>query len=697
MSAAAGAPELPFAGWEGIDARRAARLAKLGIRKIEDLLFHLPLRYEDRSRILPLGRVRPGQSVLVTGVVELAEMAPGGRRGRLLCRISDGTGCLTLQFFNFYPSQRKRLHPGVRLQCYGEVRVGAVGPQMIHPQWRVLAPGDPVCAEEGLTPVYPATEGLNQASLRRLIGGALKELMAGRAGAELLPQRLREELGLPTLLEALRLLHAPSPFAAVTEIMARRHPAVRRIVLEELLAHRLSLLRLRSQQLAKPAPRLLGAGELLQACLARLPFQLTPAQVRVMREVAGDMTQARPMLRLVQGDVGCGKTVIAALAALTAVEAGWQVAFMAPTELLAEQHYRNFQRWLTPLGVESTWFTSRLTSTSRDEHIRRLANGEIRVAVGTHALFQARVDFPRLGLAIVDEQHRFGVHQRLALKNKSGAQDVQPHQLIMTATPIPRTLAMTAYADLDVSVIDELPPGRKPITTVVIPDSRRGQVIERIRHACAEGRQAYWVCTLVGESEAIQAQAAEVTAKRLQESLPELSVGLVHGRMKGAQKELVMAGFESGQVQLLVATTVIEVGVDVPNASLMIIENAERLGLAQLHQLRGRIGRGEAASSCVLMYHGRLSRSARARLGILRQTRDGFRIAQCDLELRGPGELLGIRQTGELQYRVADLARDADLLADVQRWAALLLQDYPDRVDALIARWIGEGERYAQV
>lgn len=697
MSAAAGAADSPFAGWDAIDARRAARLERLGIRRIEDLLFHLPLRYEDRSRVFPIGSVRPGRGVLVAGVVELTEVV-GGRRRRLLCRISDGTGSLTLQFFHFYPRQREKLQIGVRLLCYGEVRSGPSGPQMIHPEWRVLAPGKVACGEEGLTPIYPSTEGLNQTSLRRLVRDALAEQATGRAGAELLPRPLLEKLGLPTLTEALRLLHAPPPAAPVIDLMTRRHPAARRIILEELLAHRLSLLRLRGQQqLVQPAPRLQGTGVLLQTCLARLPFELTPAQVRVLRDVTDDMLQARPMLRLVQGDVGCGKTVIAALAALTTVEAGWQVAFMAPTELLAEQHYRNFQRWLAPLGVEAAWFTGRSPSASRREHIKRLSSGEIRVALGTHALFQDRVVFHRLGLAIVDEQHRFGVHQRFALKNKGGAEGFQPHQLIMTATPIPRTLAMTAYADLDVSMIDELPPGRKPITTVAVSDVRRDEVIERIRHACAEGRQAYWVCTLVEESEACQAEAAEMTAQRLRESLPELRVGLVHGRMKGAEKELAMTGFESGELQLLVATTVIEVGVDVPNASLMVIENAERLGLAQLHQLRGRIGRGEAESSCVLMYHGPLSRSAQARLGILRQTGDGFQIAQRDLELRGPGELLGTRQTGELHYRVADLGRDADLLPDVQHWAAVLLRDYPDRVDALIARWIGEGERYAQV
>ncbi|MCO6441124.1 MAG: ATP-dependent DNA helicase RecG [Nitrococcus mobilis] len=697
MSTAAGVLDAAFTDWEGLDPRRAARLARLGIRRVEDLLFHLPLRYEDWSRILPLGHVRPGQSALVAGVVELTEVV-GGRRRRLLCRINDGTGRLTLQFFHFYPNQRKRLQTGVRLLCYGEVRSGPAGLRMTHPQWRVFAPGRPVSGEKGLRPIYPSTEGLDQTSLRCLIRRALEEAMAGRMGGELLPRRLREELGLPELIEALRLLHAPPSTAPVNELMARRHPAVRRIILEELLAHRLSLLRLRSRrQLAKPAPKLQGTGALLEAWLARLPFRLTLAQRRVMREVARDMRQSRPMLRLVQGDVGCGKTVIAALAALTTVEAGWQVAFMAPTELLAEQHYRTFRRWLAPLGVETAWLTGRLAASGRREHIKRLASGEIRVVMGTHALFQDQVVFHRLGLAIVDEQHRFGVHQRLALKNKSGVEAVQPHQLIMTATPIPRTLAMTAYADLDVSVIDELPPGRKPVTTVAISDARREQVIERIRHACAEGRQAYWVCTRVEESEACQAEAAEVSAQRLRESLPELRVGLVHGRMKGVEKEAVMAGFEAGELQLLVATTVIEVGVDVPNASLMIIENAERLGLAQLHQLRGRIGRGTAASSCVLMYHGPLSQTAQARLAILRYTQDGFRIAQRDLELRGPGELLGTRQTGELHYRVADLRRDADLLPDVRRWAAILLRDCPDRVDALITRWVGEGERYARV
>ncbi|MGD8709658.1 MAG: ATP-dependent DNA helicase RecG [Ectothiorhodospiraceae bacterium] len=685
----------PVTSLKGVGARQAERLQRLGVHRVEDLLLHLPLRYEDRTTVRPIGGLRPGEAVLVEGTVEHSEIVHGRRR-RLVCRLADGTGALELVFFHFHRNQLQRLSRGTRIEAFGEARPGMGMLQMAHPEWQAVAGNRRTGGDAELTPVYPATEGLQQATLRRLIGQALDE--AADLLPELLPADVASAEGLPPLGEALRWIHRPPLGVPVRELLDGSHPAVRRLAFEELIAHRLSLLRLRARiRRFAPAPRLAATGELVPRFLASLPFDLTAAQRRVADEVAVDMAAEHPMLRLVQGDVGSGKTVVAALAALAAVESGWQAAVMAPTELLAEQHYRNFRAWLEPLGVVSDWISGRVGNASRRERLEALADGTTRVAIGTHALFQEQTAFQRLGLAIVDEQHRFGVHQRLALREKGAATGYQPHQLIMTATPIPRTLAMTAYADLDTSVIDELPPGRKPVTTVAVPDSRRDEVIERVRNACARGRQAYWVCTLVEESEALEAEAAEATAERLRENLPELRVGLVHGRVKGAEKEQVMNRFEAGELDLLVATTVIEVGVDVPNASLMIIENPERLGLAQLHQLRGRVGRGREESSCVLLYHGPLSDGARSRLAVLRESNDGFRIAQRDLELRGPGELLGTRQTGALTYRIADLSRDGDLLASVQRHADGLLRDHPDVARALIDRWVGEGERYAHV
>ena len=663
---------------------------------MQDLLWHLPLRYEDRGTVVPIGSLRPDQQALIDARVELAEVVRG-RRPRLVVRVSDGSGQLTLLFFNFYPNQIKQFRRGVRIRAFGEVRPGLVTLTMAHPDYQLGEPS-PATEEAGLVPVYPTTEGLNQTQLRRLVRSALELAQAPGALDDLLPPWLRQELGVPPLLEALRLIHAPSADADLAALVDGAHPSVRRLAFEALLAHHLSLLRLRQKlQEVAQAPRLTGDGVLRRRFLESLPFQLTSAQQRVDAEIARDLASSRAMLRLVQGDVGSGKTVVAALAALRAVESGWQAAVMAPTELLAEQHFRNFSQWLGPLGVEIGWLSGRMSGRQRESALAAVASGEAAVVVGTHALFQESVHFHRLGLVIVDEQHRFGVHQRLALREKGERDGLQPHQLIMTATPIPRTLAMTAYADLDVSVIDELPPGRTPVTTVAVPNTRRQEVIARVRAACAEGRQAYWVCTLIEESEALQAQAAAATAERLTEELPELRVGLVHGRPKNAEKEAVMAALAHGELDLLVATTVIEVGVDVPNASLMIIENAERLGLAQLHQLRGRVGRGAVASSCVLMYQPPLSAHARLRLGIMRESNDGFEIAQRDLELRGPGEFLGTRQTGELRYRVADLVRDAPLLPQVQRGARRLLEESPQLAQALIARWVGSGERYAQV
>ena len=680
----------------GVGPRQRERLARLGISTLEQLLFHLPLRYEDRTTARAAGSVRPGEQVLVRGEVELAEVVPGRRR-RLVCRLADGTGALTLVFFNFYPGHRQKLRRGARVRCFGEVRAGLSGPEMVHPEWELDEPGA-APAGVALTPVYPSTEGLTQAALRRLVERALDACRQGQAGAELLPAPLLEALGMHPLPEALERIHAPPPGADTQALLDGRDPAVRRLAFEELLAHRLSLLRLRRRvRDQRRAPALDAPGALRERFLQSLEFRLTAAQSRVDAEIAADLGDSRPMLRLVQGDVGSGKTVVAALALLRAVECGWQGALMAPTELLAEQHRRNLSGWLEPLGVSVLWLAGRAGAAARRAARERLDAGEALVAVGTHALFQEGISFGRLALVVVDEQHRFGVHQRLALRDKGADPGLQPHQLTMTATPIPRTLAMTAYADLDCSSIDELPPGRTPVATVALPDSRRDEVMERVRRACAEGRQAYWVCTLVEESEALEAEAAEATAARLVEQLSELRVGLVHGRLGAADKDAAMGRFQRGELDLLVATTVIEVGVDVPNASLMIIENPERLGLAQLHQLRGRVGRGNRASACVLMYHAPLSATARQRLAVLRESNDGFRIAERDLALRGPGELLGTRQTGALEYRVADLVRDADLLPEVQRRASALLAGAPEPVDALIARWVGQGERYAEV
>ncbi|MCC8988301.1 MAG: ATP-dependent DNA helicase RecG [Candidatus Contendobacter sp.] len=684
------------AALKGVGPKLADRLLRLGIRTIVDVLLHLPLRYQDRTRLTPVGRLQPGAEAQIEAEVVGSEVTSRGRRF-LLCHLADGTGVLTLRFFHFSPGQQQLLgQTGARLRCFGEVRQGYAGLEMIHPECRRISSDEPPAAA-CLTPFYPATAGLQQFTLRSLVEQALGCLDQAALLPELLPPAVLAQLQLPPIAEAVRLLHRPPAATALAELDSGRHPAQRRLAFEELLAHQLSLRRLRQRMKQHIAPPLAGNGGLTQRFLERLPFVLTAAQQRVLDEIAADLAQPRPMLRLLQGDVGSGKTVVAALAAIRAVETGAQTALMAPTELLAEQHYRNFNGWFSALGIEVAWLTGRLTGKARRMALDRLASGQIQVVVGTHALFQEHVAFAELALAIIDEQHRFGVHQRLALREKGRQGRGHPHQLIMTATPIPRTLAMSAYADLDTSVIDELPPGRQPVQTVAIPDSRRDEVIARIRQACRSGRQAYWVCPLIEESEALQCQAAAVTAERLTEILPELRIGLAHGRLPAATKETVMRLFTAGQLDLLVATTVIEVGVDVPNASLMIIENAERLGLAQLHQLRGRVGRGALASSCVLLYRPPLSQVAHNRLAALRECHDGFEIARRDLELRGPGEVLGARQSGEQILRVADLLRDQALLPTARQVADELLHTRPDCVEPLIRRWIGAGARYGEV
>lgn len=692
--AAPAAHEVSVTTLKGVGPAMAAKLEAFGLNTLQDLLFHLPLRYQDRTRLTPIGSLRPGGEAMIEGEVQLSEIK-FGRKRMLLTRISDGTGSLTLRFFHFNSSQKESLSRGARLRCYGEVRRGTATLEMIHPEFRRVGEGQAV--EEALTPIYPATEGLQQAGLRRLIDQAVARLQQGSIVlAEWLPPELLPK-GMPTLQDAVLLLHRPPPDISFAALVDGGHPVQQRLAFEELLAHQLSLRQLRLAMNRHPAPPLQGEGKLRRQLSAALPFSLTAAQQRVSSEIEHDLQRATPMQRLVQGDVGCGKTVVAALAALQAIECGKQAAVMAPTELLAEQHFHNFRQWLAPLGIEVAWLSGKLKAKPRREALAVVESGRAALVVGTHALFQEEVVFADLGLVIVDEQHRFGVHQRLALREKGAQDGVYPHQLIMTATPIPRSLAMTAYADLDLSVIDELPPGRTPVETVVLSDERREEVIERVAAACADGRQAYWVCTLIEESESLQCQAAEVTAEQLRELLPQLSIGLVHGRLKPAEKESVMAAFKAGELQLLVATTVIEVGVDVPNASLMIIENAERLGLAQLHQLRGRVGRGSAKSSCVLMYRPPLGKVARERLTVIRESNDGFVIAQKDLEIRGPGEVLGTRQTGVMQMKVADLQRDREMVQRVAAIATPLLQNHPQQAERLIQRWLGSRTRYGSV
>jgi ATP-dependent DNA helicase RecG len=685
----------PVTALRGVGEQIATRLRALGVETTQDLLFLLPLRYEDRTRVVPLGELLPGQRAAVEGEVLLTEVSFRGRR-QMLSRIGDGSGYLTLRFFHFSLQQQQGLARGVRVRCFGEVRRGPKGLEIVHPEYRRVEQAAVLGADDHLTPIYPGTDGITQGRLRQLVRTALDETAEGDI-ADWLPAAVLADARLPTLREALEYVHRPPADAPVDLLLAWRHPAQRRLAFEELLAHQLSLKVLRERIRQEPGWPLASAGGLKARLLDALPFRPTRAQQRVLEEIEADLKLARPMLRLVQGDVGCGKTLVAALAATSPLEAGRQVALMAPTELLADQHAQNFRLWFEPLGLDVALLTGRQTGKARAGALDKIRDGRAPLVVGTHALFQEGVEFAALALAIVDEQHRFGVHQRLSLREKGAHGGYRPHQLIMTATPIPRTLAMTAYADLDVSVIDELPPGRTAVATVALADTRRDEVVVRIRTACLAGRQAYWVCPLIDESEDMPFQAAEDTAKALGAALPELVVAVVHGRMAAAAKESTMRRFKDGQIQLLVATTVIEVGVDVPNATLMVIENAERLGLAQLHQLRGRVGRGQHASSCLLLYRAPLSALARERLAVMRHTNDGFEVARRDLELRGPGELLGTRQTGLAQMRVADLLRDADLLPRVQIAAQSLLRDWPLHAEPLIRRWVGHAEQYGRV
>ncbi|MCG3202567.1 MAG: ATP-dependent DNA helicase RecG [Gammaproteobacteria bacterium] len=685
----------PVTSLAGVGPKLAERLRRLGVRRVADLLFHLPLRYQDRTRVVPIGSLRPDTEASIQGTVEIAHVQFGRRRS-LMVRLADGTGALYLRFFHFSRTQQATLARGAVLRCYGDVRRGPHSLEMVHPEYRIVDAAAPAPVEETLTPIYPTTEGLHQLTLRKLTTQVLALLARDSGGtlSDLLPPSLRVPMGLPTLATSLRFLHRPPSDTRMGDLEAGSHPAQRRLIVEELLAHRLSLRVLRQRLGRRRAPPLQGDGRLRAAFARRLPYALTAAQQRASEEIARDLAADRPMLRLLQGDVGSGKTVVAALAALTALECGYQAAIMAPTELLAEQHQRNLGHWLGPLRLPVLWLSGKLKGRNRSEMLARIAAEPRAVVVGTHALFQHDVSFARLGLAIIDEQHRFGVDQRLALADKGRQGAEHPHQLIMTATPIPRTLAMTAYADLDTSVLDELPPNRQPVSTVVIADTRRDQIVARIAEAIRVGRQVYWVCTLIEESETLQCQTATDTAAALAAALPEVRVGLVHGRMKDGERDAAMSDFANARIDLLVATTVVEVGVDVPNASLMIVENAERLGLAQLHQLRGRVGRSGVKSDCVLLYQAPLSALARERLAVMRETADGFLIAQRDLELRGPGELLGSRQAGLAQMRIADLVRDNELLPFVARAAEQLLAEHPERVDAIVRRWLPDALHY---
>ena len=665
------------------------KLARLGLRSDMDLVLHLPMRYEDETQVVSIREacLRGGHVSQVEGVVTKNEIGFKPRR-QLLVHIADETGDLQLRFMNFYGSQVKQLAEGTRVRARGELKHGFFGAEMVHPAYKVINEGAPL--PQSLTPVYPSGEGLSQAILRRAIADAMKKI----DWRDTLPADLVARMRLVDFEPAVRLLHSPPHEIDAGALLDRSHPAWTRVKFDELLAQQLSLKRAQRARRVKGAPVLKAVGTLADAFLAQLPFKLTGAQQRVLQEIRADLRNGYPMQRLLQGDVGSGKTVVSALAAAQAIDSGYQAALMAPTEILADQHFRKIAAWMEPLGVKVAWLTGSLKKKDKLAATALVESGEAQLVIGTHALIQDTVNFASLGLVIVDEQHRFGVGQRLTLRNK-GSNGKTPHQLMMSATPIPRTLAMTYYADLEVSIIDELPPGRSPIVTRAIDQNRRDEVIERVHAAALEGRQVYWVCPLIEESEALQLQTATDTHAMLAEALPDLVVGLVHGRMKPGEKQEVMDAFTAGQVHVLVATTVIEVGVDVPNASLMVIEHAERFGLSQLHQLRGRVGRGSAASVCLLLYQSPLGPVARQRLMTMRETTDGFEIARRDLEIRGPGEFLGARQSGQAMLRFADLETDQWLVEQARDVAASLILDRADEVvNAHLARWLGGREEF---
>jgi ATP-dependent DNA helicase RecG len=664
-----------------------ANLAKLGIASCQGLLLHLPLRYIDETHVTAVRDLHMGESAQVEGEIVHAEVIYKPRKA-LIARLEDASGQLTLRFLHFYPSQINALKVGAKVRVYGEVRNGFFGYEMVHPTCKAV--GEKSEVAETLTPVYPTVAGLGQASLRKAIRIALQQADMH----ETLPAQVYAHLDLPSFKASLIALHHPSPDVNLRALDNKTTTHWRRLAFDELLAQQLSMRKHYARRRSVSAPQLKPSKQLVSALLKSLPFALTSAQQKVALEIERDLTQAHPMQRLLQGDVGSGKTIVACMAALQCMENGWQVALMAPTEILAEQHYRKMLSWLMPLNIKIAWLTGSQNKKDREAALQSIASGEARLVVGTHALFQEAVRFKNLGLAIIDEQHRFGVHQRLALRQKG---QPEPHQLMMSATPIPRTLSMSYYADLDVSVIDELPPGRSPIVTKIVSDARRDEILQRVREACLQGNQAYWVCPLIEESEALQLATANDTYTLMQDEFPELKVGLVHGRMKPSEKQAVMAEFSAGHLQLLVATTVIEVGVDVPNASLMVIEHAERMGLSQLHQLRGRVGRGSAKSTCILLYQNKLSDTARARLKVIYESNDGFVIAQADLQIRGPGELLGVRQSGVPMLKIADLERDVDLLEAAKTMADALLKNYPTEVEQHLERWMSSAGELVKV
>lgn len=682
---------VPLTALSGVGAAIAEKLSRIGINNVQDLLFHLPYRYEDRTRITPIADVRPESFATIEGIVQLTEVQ-FGRRPILSSVLSDGTSKITLKFFNFNAGMKNSLVAGVRVKAFGEVKRGRFMAEIHHPEYQIIHNNQPLVLAETLTPIYSTTEGLKQASLRKLTDQALALLNKINV-PELLPNQYNPHQY--SLKEALQLLHRPPPSISAQQLEQGEHPAQKRLIFEELLAHNLAMQKVRQGVSELQATPLCYQTDLKSCFLASLPFQPTNAQQRVSGEIEQDLCKSSPMMRLVQGDVGSGKTLVAALAALLAIDNGKQVALMAPTEILAEQHANNFAHWLRPFGIEVGWLAGKVKGKARLAQLEAIKNGTVQMVIGTHALFQDSVEFHQLALVIIDEQHRFGVHQRLTLREKGAKAGVYPHQLIMTATPIPRTLAMTAYADLDTSIIDELPPGRTPITTVAISEERRDEIVKRVYQACKnEQRQAYWVCTLIDESEVLEAQAAAAIAEDLQRALPDLRIGLVHGRMKPQEKQAIMAEFKAANIDLLVATTVIEVGVDVPNASLMIIENSERLGLAQLHQLRGRVGRGATASHCVLLYKPPLGKVASQRLQVLRDSQDGFYIAEKDLDIRGAGEMLGTKQTGLAEFKVAKLMRDRKMIPLVQRYAKQIITENPPLAQALINRWLAGRTEY---
>ena len=682
---------------QGVGPKTLERLHKINLFRVQDLLFHLPIRYEDRTKISPIRKLKVGEYAAIVGTIIANKVVRYGR-SMLYCTLQDISGQLQICFFNFNKQKLQfKLLPGIKLYCYGELRWVGNTPTMVHPEYKILAPNEEPPVAKNLTPVYPTTDGLSQFVLRKLITQAINIAVKNKNLFEYFPVMLLQQLNFPNLIEALSFVHQPPAHLNTEAAMSREHPMRQRLIFEELLAQQLSLLELRLVAKTHEAIALPWKEDFTAKFLAALPFTLTNAQLRVIKEIASDLAKPKPMLRLLQGDVGCGKTIVAALTVAQAVNHGYQAAILAPTEILAEQHFKNITHLLEPFGINVVLLSGKIKGKKRDLTVQAIADGSTQAIVGTHAIFQEKIKFNHLALVIIDEQHRFGVHQRAQLRDKGFKDDKYPHQLIMTATPIPRTLAMAVYADLDCSIIDELPKGRAQITTIVVSNRRRLEVLAHIRSNCQEGKQAYWVCPLIEESENLQCQAAETLAKELVIALPELRIGLVHGRKSSEQKEKIMAEFAAHKIDLLVATTVIEVGVDVPNASLMIIENAERLGLVQIHQLRGRVGRGTIASFCVLLYQSPLSMQARQRLLLARDTNDGFVLARKDLEMRGAGEVLGTKQTGLLQMRIADLISDQHLIPRVQEVAVLLLREYRSVAEAVVERWVGSKEKYGDV